>query len=357
MIPSAVFSCAVRLIDTRPEDTHSLRLAPGSQPARRRAAYSAAVDEIDEAPSRIAGLTPVQQRTLDALRLNGEPVVFGEDFITGIRTEMRVALDHFASRLDGEQELWISKHKISTVLDCEEHHLQPSDFTWTPANARGTVAHRAIELLLSWRGEPTPIDLVDEALARLADENKSIGLWVGSLSAADEADLRGQTAVRVTLFLENFPPLDKRWSPVTEASVRWPSAGPITLSGKVDLLFGRPKGRESRKVLIDFKTGRAHVRHRQDLGFYALLETLVREVPPRKVATFYLDSAEAHDEDVSERMLLTAMRRTLDGINAIIELEHQGRAPIRRPGSVCRWCPIAADCADGQAYLAATSVS
>ena len=38
-------------------------------------------------------------------------------------------------------------------------------------------------------------------------------------------------------------------------------------------------------------------------------------VPPRKLATFYLDAAEAQAEDVSERLLRTAVRRTLDGIN------------------------------------------
>ena len=298
-------------------------------------------------------LSPVQQRTLDVLRRSGEPIVFDEAFVSGIRNEMRVALDHFATRLEADEEIWISKHKISTVLDCEEHHLQPSAFEWTAANARGTIAHRAIELLLSWRGEPTPIDLVDEALTRLGDENKGIGQWINTLSPADEADVRGQTAVRVTQFLENFPPLSKRWAPVTEAAVRWPAHGPITLSGKVDLLFGRPQGRESRKVIIDLKTGRPHVRHRQDLGFYALLETLVREVPPRKVATFYLDAADAHVEDVTERLLMTAMRRTLDGIKAIIELESERRPPIRRPGTSCQWCPIAQECDDGQAYLSA----
>ena len=163
--------------------------------------------------------------------------------------------------------------------------------------------------------------------------------------------MRGQTVVRVTQFVENFPPLSTRWAPVTEASVRWPNTGPITLAGKVDLLFGRPSGRESRKVIIDLKTGRPNARHRQDLAFYALLETLVREVPPRKVATFYLDAAEAHADDVSERMLETAMRRTLDGLHRIIELESEKRPPTRRPGVSCRWCPISETCDEGAAYL------
>lgn len=297
-------------------------------------------------------LTPVQRRTLDTLRRAGEPVVFDRDLIASLRAEMRSALDHFAERMPGNKDLWLNKHKIASVLDCEEHHLVPDDFQWSPANAAGTIAHRGIQLLLNWRGEVTPIDLVDEAMARLADEERGIGQWIDTLSPGDAADVRGNAVERLTRFVEDFPPLSKRWSPLTEATVRWPNSGPIVLSGKVDLVFGRPSGDESRKVIVDLKTGRPRPQHRQDLAFYALIETLARDVPPRKVATFYLDSSEAHADDVNERLLQSAVRRTLDGINATIELD-EGRTPVRRPGVSCRWCPLASECDDGSAHLAA----
>ncbi len=296
-------------------------------------------------------LTPVQLHTLDALRRSPEPLVFDPDLVADIRTEMRVALDDFATRLERNQQVFISKHKIATALDCEEFHLLPDDFEWKPATAKGQVAHRGIQLLLSWRGEANPTDLVEEAMARLADEERGIGTWIAALSPADEADLRGQSVERLTKFMESFPPLDRRANPVTEAAARWPNDGPILLQARVDLMLGRPAGHESRKVIIDLKTGRPSARHRQDLAFYALLETLARSVPPRKVATYYLDAAEAQVEDVSERLLRTAVRRTLDGINAIVELESEGRPPVRRPGVTCRWCPLADTCDDGQAYL------
>ena len=301
-------------------------------------------------------LSPVQRRTLEVLRRSGDPIVFDPDLIASLRAEMRDALDHFARRLDDRTELWISKHKLGSALDCEELHLTPDDFEWTPANAQGTIAHKAIELLISWRGEPIPADLVDEAMARLADEQRSIGQWIDRMSAGDAADVRGRATERLTRFMEDFPPLSTRWAPVTEASVRWPNSGPIVLAGKVDLMFGpRPKPgedpRESRKVIIDLKTGRPSTRHRQDLAFYALLETLVREVPPRKVATFYLDAGTAEHEDVSERLLHSAVRRTLDGIHAIIELELEGRTPVRRPGAACHWCPHNTTCDDGRSHL------
>ena len=57
--------------------------------------------------------------------------------IASLRAEMRDALDHFAARLDDRTDIWISKHKLASVLDCEELHLTPDDFEWSPANALG----------------------------------------------------------------------------------------------------------------------------------------------------------------------------------------------------------------------------
>ncbi|MGB0112903.1 MAG: hypothetical protein WBP59_06750, partial [Ilumatobacteraceae bacterium] len=103
-------------------------------------------------------LTPVQVRTLDALRRSGEPLVFDPDLVAEIRTEMRSALDDFGERLRPNEQVFVSKHRLATALDCEEFHLIPDDFEWKPATAKGQVAHRAIQLMLSWRGEPSPTD-------------------------------------------------------------------------------------------------------------------------------------------------------------------------------------------------------
>ncbi len=298
-------------------------------------------------------LNPVQTRTLDALRRNNEPLVFDADLIDDIRDEMRAALDHFAGQLDDGQDLFVTKHRIASVLDCEAQFLAPDEFEWTPATAKGQIAHRAIQLMLGWRGEPSPADLVDEAMDRLANEDRGIGMWIAALGPGDDADVRGLSTERVTKFVESFPPLDRRANPVTEAAAQWPVSGPILLRARVDLMIGKPAGAESRKVIIDLKTGRVSPRHRQDLGFYALVETLVRGVPPRKVATFYLDAGEAQTEDVSERLLRSALRRTLDGIHAMVELGTSVRQPVKRPGNVCRWCSLAEGCQEGTAYLAA----
>jgi PD-(D/E)XK nuclease superfamily len=300
----------------------------------------------------VASLTPLQQRTLDALRRGSEPLVFDAAFVEALITDVTDEFATFGERLTGHADLWLGKHGISSVLGCEVQHLAGDEFEWKPATAAGKVAHRAIQLMLHWRGEPVPVDLVDDALARLVDEDTSLADWIARLTPADEADLRGLAVERVTKFSECFPPLDKRSTPVTEARVQWPTSGPIVLSGRVDLVIGKVVGAESRKVIVDFKTGRAALHHREDLRFYALLETLRTRVPPRKLASFYLDAGEAHVEDVTEAVLLTAARRTLDAVHAMIELTVEDRPPVKRPVPPCRWCPLGdGTCAEGAAFL------
>ena len=295
-------------------------------------------------------LTPAQTRTLDLLRRSAEPTVFDSSFVDELRDEATEAFAAFHERL-GERTLFVTKYTLSKVHGCEVHYLAPEQFEWTPARARGQVAHKAIQLLVNWKGEPTPRDLVDDALARLADEERDFGRWIAALSPGDEAELRGAAIERVNKFVETFPPLDKRSNPATEAAAQWPLDDPILLRARVDLVMGRPEGRESRKLIIDLKTGRVSAQHREDLRFYALVETLVRDVPPRKLATFYLDSAAPVVEDVTEPLLRAALRRTLDGIHAIIELENEERPPVKRTGASCRWCPVSADCPEGTAHM------
>jgi hypothetical protein len=295
-------------------------------------------------------LTPAQDSTLELLRRDAEPLVFDADFVQELRDEATEAFAHFADRLDGNT-VFVTKHSLAGVFGCEAKFLAPDSFEWTPSRARGQVSHRAIQLLINWRGEPAPAELVDEAIARLMNEEKGMSAWLEGLGEADLADLRAMAGDDVTKFMECFPPLDPRSRPVTESATQWPVDGPVLLRGRADLTMGKPFERESRKLIVDLKTGQVAARHREDLRFYAIVETLSRRVPPRKLASFYLDAAQPIVEDVNENMLRSTLRRTLDGINAMIELRVEGRPPTLRPGAPCRWCSIATDCGEGQSYL------
>ena len=294
-------------------------------------------------------MSPAQESTLALLR-RGEPLIFDADFITELREIAEEAFAHFIDRLGG-RTVFVTKHTLAALFSCEAQFLAPDDFEWTPSRARGQVSHRAIQLLVNWRGEPTPSGLVDDSIARLVDEERGMSDWLGGLGEADLADLRSKCVDHVTKFMECFPPLDPRSRPVTESTTQWPVDGPILLRARADITMGRPVERESRKLIVDLKTGRVIMRHREDLRFYALVETLSRQVPPRRLASFYLDAAQPIVEDVTENMLRSTLRRTLDGINALIELEVEERPPRRSPGPQCRWCTVAKDCSEGQAHL------
>ena len=265
---------------------------------------------------------------------------------------------HCSERLGGER-LVVSKGFLVNVLGCESRHLEPDSFTWSPATARGFVSHKAIELGAHWQGEPVPEMLVDEAIARLADDASQRGDFVAGLTDADRAELRSFAVDRVTRFLQDFPPMPGRApSRCYEARTRWSPPGCVELVGKTDLVIGRPEGRDQ---------------HRLDRR---LQDRLAQRAPPRRPSVLrpardaratgaaapaghlLPRSAEADVEDVTEGVLEAALARLVGGIERHVELtverrpprEDHGRAAV---GGASR-CPR---CDEGRAHLAASTTT
>ena len=280
------------------------------------------------------------------------------EFDPGLRGELREGLERslapMVERLPEGETLWVSKHLLSSVHGCEGLFLaqDEEEFVWRPQTARGTVSHKAIELSVSWRGDPSAGELVDEAIARLIASNDRISDYLGALGEGERAELHGEATERVNMFLECFPRLEARWRPVAESRLRADLNGDrIVLSGKVDLTVGRAEGTRAGKVLIDLKTGGFATSHRDDLRFYALIETLRLGVPPRLLASYYLDGGRLLDEAVSEDTLAVAFERVVAGVDHAVALRHEGREPTLRPGAPCRWCPRRTTCDVGKRYL------
>jgi hypothetical protein len=206
-----------------------------------------------------------------------------------------------------------------------------------------------VQLSLNWKGLVTPAEVVDGAMELIGGEDNSLGPWLRALSPVDRADVRALCVERVSAFVEAFPPLKPSWRPVTEARASYPPSGPIVLSARPDLTIGHADGAESRKVIIDLKSGRLRPAHRDDLRYYALVETLVRRVPPRLLVTFSLESAAPDVEAVSEMLLRSALRRTLDAVARMIEVRHEGREPKACGQRFCAHCGpgVDADADDG----------
>ncbi len=300
-------------------------------------------------------LNPAQTEVLQALGARpGERPAFDPRLRDELRNALEERLAPLAERLPPRESLWVSKHLLSSVHGCEGMFLarEAEDFSWNPANARGVVSHKAIELSISWRGDPPPGDLVDEAIARLIASNDRISDYLGALGEGERAELHGEAVERGAMFLECFPPLEARWRPVPESKLRADLCGDkITLAGKVDLTIGRPDGARAGKVLIDLKTGSFSPSHRDDLRFYALVEAVRIGVPPRLLATYYLDGARLQEEIVTEDLLASALERVVRGVERVISLKHEAREPELRPGPPCRWCPIQSACDTGTDWV------
>ncbi len=297
-------------------------------------------------------LNVAQQRVLDELGSIDRPS-FEPSLQAELRAELQDAFSPMATVVTEENDLFVSKRALGLVLSCEQHYVSDRDgeFAWSVPTARGTVAHKAIELLVGFRGEPTPLDLIEAALARL-ENDRSIGDFLLGLSEAERADLVASCNDQVAGFMESFPPLRRQWRPVTESRVRASFlGGALQLGGKVDLQLGYARGQEAGKVIIDLKTGQVHRSHVDDLRFYALLDTLKYGVPPRLLVSYYLDAAAPHTEAVNEDILWAAAQRTAEGVSRIVELRQADAQPTRTPSGSCNFCPLNTTCEPGKEFL------
>ncbi|MFM8001800.1 MAG: PD-(D/E)XK nuclease family protein, partial [Actinomycetota bacterium] len=200
-------------------------------------------------------LNPMQRSVVDVLKKPAGWVPLPLSVVDAVRDQIEKSLAPLAEKLTPDRPLFISKGGLTTVHGCETHYIASLDsFEWTLTNARGTIMHKAVELSINWRGPVEPALLVDEALARLEDEERlGPGEFIAQLSPGERAQLRSYAVDLFTKFEESFPPLKAAWRPVTESTARVELfGGRISLSTRVDLTLGAPGS----KVIIDLKSGR-----------------------------------------------------------------------------------------------------
>jgi len=287
---------------------------------------------------------------LNVLAKRGDFVPSSPELATEVEEHLCDALSPIAEHYSTSNPLWITKHALSTVHGCEAHHVASRDsFAWTIASVRGTVAHKAIEILINTRTPRSPGEYVDDALDRIVESERGTASdFIASLSPGEQADLRSQVVDLVTKYEDSFPKLEMRWRPVVESNAKVELfGGAVVMSTRADLVIGAPGS----KVIIDIKSSRIMASHREDLRFYSLVETLRSRQSPRLTATFSLETQRIDAEDVSLSTLSVAVHRLVQGAQLLHELDQEKRAPTRRSGSTCYWCPLADTCNEGQEFL------
>jgi PD-(D/E)XK nuclease superfamily len=297
-------------------------------------------------------LNPTQREVLDRIRLPvDQRLVWPEGIRRDIHDRLQDELADVRDLIPDEGQLWVAKSALDAVHGCEARH-RADRFEWSVPVARGRVAHKAIEMTVTWRGDPEPRELVDEAIGRLEEGDDGLADFLRTCGTAARVDLASQAVTVVDGFLTTFPPLTRGYRPTAEARRRWSLFDDaIVLSGRFDLTVGVPDGTRAGRAIIELKSGGVAQSHRDDLRFYALLETLVVGVPPMSIVGHYPDSGRADVEIVTADVLESALRRTVAGVRRLAELEYRDATPRRVPGPPCRWCPISDDCEPGRTWL------
>jgi hypothetical protein len=236
---------------------------------------------------------------------------------------------------------WVNKATLAQVLACEAYYASEagSGFPgWNKKTARGSVVHKALELSVALRDPLPPLVLVDHALDSLRADDRSLSSWLVDANPLDVAELRAAANDTVAKFFECWPPLLRAWSPRSETQVGVDLCDQsIRLTAKVDLVLGIAQGMEAHSLVVDLKTGDGYPAHVDDLRFYALVHTLRVGVPPFRVASYYLDTAAFHAEDVTEELLFVAARRAVDGVRRMTELERGVRELRTSCDGASRW--------------------
>ena len=249
---------------------------------------------------------------MDALGVPPDWEPLPADIVTSIEAQLAEALAPIKDLFTPEDPLRINKHHIATVHGCEKYHVlnRQSQFAWNINTVRGTMAHKAIELLINWRGPVIPSEIVDAAITSVAENpRESASDFIISLPAHELAELRGAVVGAVSNFLECFPPIRPQWRPLVEYSASYSLfGGAVLFTSRMDLVLGHP----GRKVIIDLKTGRLTPTHRDDLRFLLVNETI------QQAAVLFAHADEA------ERELFAgpgeAGRRALDLAVEFVEL-------------------------------------
>lgn len=296
-------------------------------------------------------LSPLQQEIIDSLGVPPDWEPLPDSIVHEMESMLTAELAPIEGMFTADDPLRVNKHFLGTVHGCEKHFLVNRDkpFAWTVPMVRGTVAHKAIELMINWRGPVVPSELVDAAITSIVENpRESAAGFIETLPAHDLSELRGHTVQLVTNFGDCFPPIKPQWRPMVEYSAKYSLlAGAVLLTARMDLVLGAP----GRRVIIDLKSGYIGPSHRDDLRFYALVESLRSRRAPRRLGTYSLETARLDHEEVTEGVLQAAVRRTARGILLMADLVGKTREPDVRPGNQCRWCPLNDSCDEGKKFL------
>lgn len=288
---------------------------------------------------RAMDMTLRQRRTFEQLVGLGPAPPEDEDLAGRVRDQLEASLGSAGVDPGSTPPLWLAKRHLNYVDRCEglfESVLlrEGPPFEHSERSASGALFHKAIEVDVGTERRFDPRSACERAIVRLCSSDASFSGFWETLDEFERAERLAEAGRHLVRFRDSFPPIERRWAPQTELMLRASLLqGAVVLSGAPDLVLG-----SRRRLVVDFKTGRAWPEHPEDMRYYALLMLLRTGVAPYRVATFFLDSGEWQSEDVTEETLRRAADRVCLSAATAHRLRTGGR-PRLRPAPHCAWCP------------------
>ena len=231
-----------------------------------------------------------------------------------------------------------------TYLRCPDQALArhagayPDD---SRSSFRGGLAHRIFARHLN--GGP----IEDSGFEQACREEIGQGLnpKVGALGLRP-SELAGVISEVGELYAR-FKRIDMQDYRAAEVFLETEPAKGVVLRGTIDAVFEGDGGVR----LVDWKTGELG-QSQDQLWFYAALWALINEAVPAQVEAMSVATGERWEASPDE----SKVRETLATVAGLVADLRSGIASgatlERRPGPWCRFCPVLADCADGQGAVA-----
>jgi hypothetical protein len=267
-----------------------------------------------EAPPLAGQGTASGSEVLSALRgnPNDRPVVDAA-LAGGLREWLE---DGFSTlRLDPEKPLVLDK---KTLRRAHSDQGRTAVQEITHALAIGLVMDALFRQLVTVGHIDDPMRDGLESL-RIDPRRADAVAFIESLEGRERVDFEDEIETQTAITLSRWPRLSPGWLPRTQERIAIPLAGGgIVLVGIIDLIIGAPsRGRASVEV-IDVKSGRPRLDDREDLRYYALLETLRSGAPPFRTATFYTRTGQVDFEDIVDEVLTCTVRSVLSAVEQLV---------------------------------------
>jgi hypothetical protein len=267
-----------------------------------------------EAPPSIGQGTTSGSEVLSALR--GDPSrrpTVDPTLAGGLREWLEDGLSNLL--LDPEDPLVLDK---KTLRQAHSDHKRTGVQEITHAIAIGLVMDALFRQLVTIGRIDDPMSDGLESL-RIDPRRADAVAFIESLEGRERVDFEDEVETQSAIIVSRWPQLSSAWLPRTQERIALPLVGGgIVLVGIIDLIIGAPsQGRASVEV-IDVKSGRPRLDDREDLRYYALLETLRSGAAPFRTATFYTRTGQVDFEDVDDEVLTCTVRSVLSAVERLV---------------------------------------